>query len=50
MRAIQSLAVGKLAQRILHKEPKNKEIGRSGVRNVFLETSLYSHSFDVSKL
>ncbi|XP_052215704.1 cullin-3-like [Dreissena polymorpha] len=26
MRAIQSLAVGKLAQRILHKEPKNKEI------------------------
>ena len=27
MRAIQSLAVGKLAQRILCKEPKNKEIG-----------------------
>lgn len=27
MRAIQSLAVGKIAQRILHKEPKNKEIG-----------------------
>ena len=28
MRAIQSLAVGKLAQRVLHKEPKVKEIGK----------------------
>lgn len=27
MRAIQSLALGKITQRILHKEPKTKEIG-----------------------
>ena len=27
IRALQSLAVGKLAQRVLHKEPKAKEIG-----------------------
>ena len=29
IRALQSLAVGKLAQRVLHKEPKTKEIGKS---------------------
>ncbi|XP_053404308.1 cullin-3-like [Mercenaria mercenaria] len=34
MRAIQSLAVGKIAQRILHKEPKNKEIEPSHVFTV----------------
>ena len=28
MRAIQALAVGKIGQRILCKEPKNKEIGK----------------------
>lgn len=34
LRAIQSLAVGKIAQRILHKEPKNKEIEPSHVFTV----------------
>lgn len=34
LRAIQSLAVGKLTQRILHKEPKNKEIEPSHVLTV----------------
>ena len=28
MRAIQSLAIGKLTQRVLQKEPKTKEIGK----------------------
>ena len=28
MRAIQSLALGKMTQRVLTKEPKTKEIGR----------------------
>ena len=28
-RALQSLAVGKLAQRVLHKEPKTKDIGKT---------------------
>ena len=36
IRALQSLAVGKLAQRVLHKEPKTKEIGKS--------SSVYIHS------
>ena len=31
MRAIQALAVGKIGQRILCKEPKNKEIGKFSV-------------------
>lgn len=34
LRAIQSLAVGKLTQRILHKEPKNKEIEPSHLLTV----------------
>ena len=29
MRAIQSLALGKMSQRVLTKEPKTKEIGRA---------------------
>jgi len=29
MRAMQSLAVGKIAQRVLQKEPKTKDIGNT---------------------
>ena len=34
MRAIQSLAIGKIAQRVLQKEPKTKEIGTVMFANV----------------
>lgn len=29
IRAIQSLSVGKVSQRVLHKEPKTKEVGKA---------------------